>query len=90
MRRLRIDTHGFAAAVAGALTLLVAMLIGILVYYKLSASLTAGTHGAAALDLFKNMNATSTTVFTLMPIVAIVMIAGIILAVVMGFGRSNV
>ena len=91
MRKLRLDIHGSAAAVAGALTLLVAILIGVLVFYKINSSLTSGAGTSVAIrSLFNNTNTTAQTVFTLMPIVAIVLIAGIILAVVMGFGRSQV
>lgn len=44
---------------------------------------------AAGVTAAANVNTTANTIFTLMPIVGIVTIAGIILAVVMGFGRQQ-
>ena len=88
MKLLKMDENGFAQAVGGVVAILISIIVGILVYYKIVGSMptlpAAGVTAAAA------VNSTANTVFTLMPIVAIVTIAGIILAVVMGFGRQQV
>jgi hypothetical protein len=60
---------------------------GILVYYKIAGSINGMP--AAGVTAAANVNTTANTVFQLMPIVAIVVIAGIILAVVMGFGKAQ-
>jgi len=85
---LRKLTEGAYAALVGAVvSVLVTIIVGILVYYKVVGSISGiGTAGFTALG---NINTTANTVFTLAPIVGIVMIAGIILAVVMNFGRGN-
>ena len=87
MRSLLKDESGFAAAVGGVIAILVSIIVGILVYYKIAGSINGLP--AAGVTAAANVNTTANTVFTLAPIVAIVTIAGIILAVVMGFGRQQ-
>ena len=81
------DNEAYAGMVGGIIAVLVSIIIGILVYYKIAGSITglppAGVTAAAA------VNTTANTSFTLMPIVAIVMIAGIILGIVTNFGRGG-
>ena len=86
MRSLK-DKHGFAGAVGAVLSVLVIVLVGLLVYYKVAGSINGLP--AAGVTAAANINTTANTVFSLAPIIAIVMIAGIILAVVMGFGRGK-
>lgn len=63
---------------------LVTIVIGLLVFTEVSNSIDiAATDGQTA---HANVNATAQTVFTLAPIVAIVLVASIILGVVMSFG----
>ena len=83
----KMDDSGFAAAVGGVIAILVSIIVGILVYYKIAGSIN-GLPGAGV-TAAANVNTTANTIFTLMPIVGIVTIAGIILAVVMGFGRQQ-
>jgi uncharacterized protein (UPF0333 family) len=44
---------------------------------------------AAQTAVWNSTNASANTVWTLFPIVAIVVVAGVILAIVMGFGRAQ-
>ena len=81
------NESGFAAAVGGVIAILVSIIVGILVYYKIAGSINGLP--AAGVTAAANVNTTANTVFQLMPIVAIVVVAGIILAVVMGFGKSQ-
>ena len=87
--------HGSAAALGAVVAGLVAIIIGVLVWFKLDAALVTATGGMTTLPTgaraaWNTTNSTANTVWTLMPIIAIVIIAGVILAVVMGFGRSKV
>lgn len=92
MRKLSESVHGSAAAIGVVVGGLVAIIIGVLVWYKINTALYASTTrtlptGANASWLA--VNTTANTVWTLFPIVCIVMIAGVILAIVMGFGRQG-
>lgn len=87
LRKLKADERGFAAAVGAVIAVLVSIVVGILVYYKIAGSINGLP--AAGVTAAANVNTTANTVFTLAPIVGIVMIAGIVLAVVMGFGRGS-
>lgn len=68
------------------LAVLVTILVGILIYYKVAGSMGIPSAGAAAATAVNN---TANSVFTLAPIIGIVMIAGIILGIVMRFGRGD-
>ena len=87
MRSILKNDGAFAAAVGGVIAILVSIIVGILVYYKIAGSVNGLP--AAGVTAAANVNTTANTVFTLAPIVGIVMIAGIILGVVMGFGRTR-
>ena len=87
MRSILKNDGAFAAAVGGVIAILVSIIVGILVYYKIAGSVNGLP--AAGVTAAANVNTTANTVFTLAPIVGIVMIAGIILGVVMGFGRTK-
>lgn len=70
---------------------LVAIVIGVLIWYKMNTAIyTAnGSVKGAQGVVWNNSNASANTIWTLFPIVAIVVISGVILAVVMGFGRQQ-
>jgi|WetSurMetagenome_2_1015567.scaffolds.fasta_scaffold843271_2 hypothetical protein len=78
----------YAAMIGGVVAVLVTILVGILVYYKIAGSMAVGTPTSAAGLAAANVNTTASTIFTLAPIVGIVMIAGIILAIVTRFGSG--
>lgn len=94
LREFKDDRKAFAAQMGGMIALLVAIIVGVLVFYQLNSSLEftnnrpSNTVDIAQRATWNNTNATASTVFTLLPIVAIVMIAGIILAVVTRFGTG--
>jgi uncharacterized membrane protein YoaT (DUF817 family) len=91
MRKLSQVTEGSAQMVGVVIAGLVAIIIGVLVWYKINTAIyTAnGTVVGAQGAVWNNTNASANTIWTLFPIVAIVVVAGVILAVVMGFGRGN-
>jgi len=70
---------------------LVSIVIGILIWYKMNTAIyTAnGSVKGAQGAVWNTSNASANTIWTLFPIVAIVVISGVILAVVMGFGRQQ-
>ena len=79
--------NGYAALIGGVVAVLVTILVGILVYFKVAANmgLTQTTAKANA----ASVNTTASTVFALAPIVGIVMIASIILLIVTNFGKGG-
>lgn len=87
----KLNENAYAGMVGAVVAVLVSIIVGILVYYKIagSVSLPSGTAGVGAVTAAANVNTTASTVFTLAPIVGIVMIAGIILAIVTNFGRGS-
>jgi len=88
--RLKDDNRAVAAQLGGLIGLLVAIIIGVLVFWQVNGNLDYGSVPRARVTTqWANLNTTSTTVFTLAPIIAIVVIASIILAVVMGFGAGR-
>ena len=87
MRQLMKDKLGNAAMVGGLVAILVVIVIGLLVFTEISGSINTGS--ADGIAAHANVNTTAQTVFTLAPIVAVVLVASIILAVVTGFGKSG-
>lgn len=67
--------------------ILVVISIGLLVFYEISAAVLLTDADGIAVQA--DVNTTANTVFTLAPIVAIVLIAGIILGVVTRFGGAG-
>jgi len=107
MRKLTTNTYADisdgAAMMGVVVATLVAIIVGVMVWYKVNASVFASsTWTKAATDtaaknltwvrnsqLWNSTNTTADTIWVLFPIVCIVIIAGIVLAVVMGFGKQN-
>ncbi len=95
---LKEDNRAFAAQMGGMIALLVAIIVGVLVFYNVNDNLvfSQGSQTGAGEDssvqaqrsAWNNTNSSASTVFTLLPIVAIVLIASIILGVVTSFGSK--
>lgn len=91
LKSLRKDNMAMAKAIGAMIALLVAIIIGVLVFYEVNDNVqwdntnTSNEH-AKYRDARNSSNDTASTVFTLLPIIAIVLIASIILGVVTGFG----
>ena len=83
----KMNDNAYAGMVGAVIAVLVSIIVGILVYYKIAGSINGLP--AAGVTAAANVNTTANTVFTLAPIVGIVMIAGIILAIVTNFGRGS-
>jgi len=90
-RSLRKDNWAIAKAMGAMIALLVAIIVGVLVFYEVNDNITFDNDASSAGHVLyrsarNNTNDTASTVFTLLPIIAIVLIASIILGVVTGFG----
>ena len=79
--------NAYAALIGGVVAVLVTILVGVLIYYKIAANM--GITGTVAKAAAANVNTTASTVFTLAPIIGIVMIASIILMIVTRFGSPK-
>ena len=85
-----------AGMIGAIVALLVSIIIGVLIWYKISGAIFVGgwftgtgTGRSGALASANATNATASTVWALMPIVAIVLVASVILGIVMTFGRGQ-
>ena len=92
----RADIGGAAGMIGVVIATLVAIIIGVLIWYKLNSGIWTAAIGTAFAtsqnsmrSAFNSTNASANTIWTLFPIVCIVLIAGIILAIVTNFGRSQ-
>jgi len=90
MRSLLKNNHAFARQMGGLVALLVAIIVGVLVFYSVNGGINFTDGGSVmSRSAWNNTNDTASTVWTLMPIIAIVMIASLILAVVTNFGGDK-
>lgn len=86
-KNLKQDSSGYTKIVGGLVALLLTIIIGVLVFWEVNDSITLSSADAnASRDETTDM---ASTVFSLLPLVALVVVAGIILAVVMGFGGGK-
>lgn len=86
-KSLRQDEGGYQKIVAGLVALLLTILIGVMVYWEVSESFTFSSADAnTSADGVDDM---ATTIFDLLPLIALVVVAGIILAIVLGFGGQD-
>jgi len=86
MKKFLKNKAGYAAMVGGLVALLITIIVGILVYWQISGSITLTTDSAnTSRDA---VNTTAGTVFNLLPIIAIVVIGSIMIGLVVGFGKK--
>ncbi|MBW2003754.1 MAG: hypothetical protein JRI72_03945 [Deltaproteobacteria bacterium] len=86
-RQLRTEKSGYTQVVGGLIALLVTIGVGALVFWEIIDSFE-GTSDAAN----DSMNATedmASTVFELLPIIALVVVAAIIIGIVVKMGGGN-
>ena len=93
IRNTHADLGGAAMMMGVVISTLIAIVIGVLIWYKINTSMytAAGSPHtlAAGSDVWNSTNASANTIWSLFPIVCIVLIAGVVLAIVMGFGRGQ-
>ena len=81
------NEDGYARAIGGLVALLITIIVGIMVYWQISGSLTLPNDTANTSR--DNVNTTAGTVFNLLPIVAIVIVGGILIGLVIAFGGGG-
>lgn len=86
-RKLREDKKAYVQVVGGLVALLLMIIVGILVYWETSDSITLSS--ADANTSRDGVNAMATTVFDLLPIIALAVVASIIIGVIVGFGAAK-
>jgi hypothetical protein len=88
MQLFKRNEDGSIAMVGALVGILLTVVVCVVIYYKVAGSINglpaAGLTAAAA------VNTTAGTVFTLAPIIAIVIIASVILGAIMKFGGGGV
>ena len=84
--KLADDKNGITQVVGGLIALLLTIIIGVLVFWSVNNSITVPGAGMASQN---TTTAMATTVFGLLPIVALVIVASIILGVILGFGGKK-
>lgn len=93
MRNLLKNDAAIADMIGGVLAVLVGCIVAVVIWFKVDGALAASTtftslpSGARA--AWNSTNTTANTTLTLMPVVAIILIAAIILAVVNAFGQPG-
>lgn len=95
MKKLLRDTEGsgIPALVVGVVAFLIAVIIGLMIWYKIDASLAGSTTftalPAGARAAWNSTNTTANSTWTLAPIVGLVLIAGVIIATIMMFAGGG-
>lgn len=84
---------GIPALVVGVVAFLIAVIIGLMIWYKIDASLASATTftslPAGARAAWNSTNTTANSTWTLAPIVGLVLIAGVIIATILMFAGSK-
>ena len=84
---------GIPAAMVGVVALLIAIVIGVMIWYKVDASLASATTFTAlptgARAAWNSTNTTANSVWTLAPIIGLVVIAGVIISVILMFAGTR-
>jgi hypothetical protein len=81
------DDSGYLKVVGGLVALLIMIIIGILVFWEVNDSITLGSDAA---NTSRNTTTSmASTVFGLLPLIALVVVAAIILGVILAFGAGK-
>jgi len=97
LRSITKDKSGYAKAVGGLVALLITIIVGILVYWEISAGTNSNltytnannATNAVINNSRTNVDTTATTTFNLLPIIAIVVVGGILIGLVIAFGGGK-
>lgn len=84
---LKDDKRGYAQMIGGIIGLLVVIIVGILVYWQIAGSITLTSDTANTSR--DNVNSTATTVFQLLPIIAIITVGAVMIGIIMKFGSNR-
>lgn len=81
------DNSGYLKVVGGLVALLIMIIIGILVFWEVNDSITLSSDTAN--DSRNTTTSMASTVFGLLPLIALVVVAAIILGVILAFGAGG-
>jgi len=84
---MKEDKSAYTKVVGGLVALLLTIIVGVLVFWEVNDAITLGS--ADANTSRNETTSMASTVFSLLPIVALVVVAAIILGVVLGFGGGR-
>lgn len=87
IKNLKQDNAGYTKVVGGLVALLLTIIVGVMVFWETSDSIELDSSDAN--DSKDETTSMASTVFGLLPIVALVIVASIILGVVLGFGGDK-
>jgi hypothetical protein len=88
--RLLANRKGQVAVITGLVVAAVAILVGILVFYKIAGSVPTTGLSSAATSAISNVQATAGSAFNLAPVILIVLVASAILGVLIAWtGRGG-
>jgi len=87
MKSLLKDDNAWAQYVGAIVAILVVIVVGLVVYYKIAGSINGLP--AAGVTAAANVNTTANSVFTLAPITALVLIAGVIIGAILMFAGGR-
>ena len=86
-KNIKHDSSGYVQVVGGLVALLLMIIVGIMVYWETSDSITLSSDSANTSR--DGVNTMATTVFDLLPIIALAVVASIIIGVIIGFGAGS-
>ena len=87
IKSLKHDNSGYVKVVGGLVALLLMIIVGIMVYWETSDSIDLSSDTANTSR--DGVNSMATTVFDLLPIIALAVVASIIIGVIIGFGAGS-
>ena len=87
IKNIKHDNSGYVKVVGGLVALLLMIIVGIMVYWETSDSIDLSSDTANTSR--DGVNDMATTVFDLLPIIALAVVASIIIGVIIGFGAGS-
>jgi len=87
LKNFKGDNKGYVKVVGGLVALLIMIIIGVLVFWEVNDAITLGSDEAN--NSRNTTTAMATTVFGLLPLIALVVVAAIILGVILAFGSGK-
>jgi len=86
-KKIKNDKSAYVKVVGGLVALLLMIIVGILVFWETSDSIDLSSSDAN--DSKNSTTDMASTVFDLLPIIALAVVASIIIGVIIGFGGSK-
>jgi len=87
VKTFKENKAGYTQVVGGLVALLLMIIVGIMMYWEVSDNIALSSDDANTSR--DGVNTMATTVFDLLPIIALAVVASIIIGVIIGFGGAN-